>query len=71
MNTITNNKSKYFVTRNREIAYALKGATNEPYYKFDNVNGTIGYSFIRTDEIVIAYRMLKAFKRLNLININI
>lgn len=55
------NKSKYFVVRTKEMADKIKRITKQYYYVFDNYDGSKTFSFIRNNEVVLAYRMILSY----------
>ena len=58
MNKTTKNKEqKYFYVFNRKEADTIHKMTNSRYYKFTNKDGEVKYSFLKSKDVLMAYRM--------------
>ncbi len=50
--------SKYFVCKNEYEAKAINYITKERFYKFTNDEGKEIYSFLRTEKVFEAYKII-------------
>ena len=63
MNKDNKNKSNYFYVFDIEVAERIRDLTGQVYYKFnDRYTNDLFFSFKRTQEVVVAYRIIKQFK---------
>ena len=53
------NTNKYFYLSTEKEAKILGFATGQRYMKFENKEGEKYYSFVRTDDLVFMYKILK------------
>ena len=57
------NKSNYFYVFDIEVAERIRDLTGEIYYKFnDRYTNDLFFSFKRTKEVVVAYKMIMSYK---------
>ena len=48
--------SKYFVVESKWVADTIREYSGKKYYTYDN-----GYSFLKTDKVIMCWRILKDF----------
>ena len=53
-----NNEKKYFVVNNEFLAKGIAFASKERYYRYENENGKLAFSFKRTDRVLKTYYFL-------------
>ena len=58
------NTNKYFYLSTEKEAKILGYATRQKYMKFTNKEGQVYYSFVRTEELVSMYKLLKSRGRI-------
>ena len=57
-----NNKQKYFYVFDKKEADDIGYIANRKYFAFTDDDGKEVYSFVKDDNITMAYRMLKVMK---------
>lgn len=58
--------NKYFAVYNKTTANVLRGLTGQRYYKFNDEDGKLFYSFKNDEKLQIALNMLAIAKKMNL-----
>ena len=62
--------SKYFVVDYLEMAENILMLTDIPYYKF-NKGDEVKYTFPKSQEVKMAYKLIRKYRKLGLNNIGI
>lgn len=62
--------SKYFVVNDLETAQNIYMLSDTPYYKF-NEGDSIKYTFLKSREVKMAYKLIKKYKKLGLDKVEI
>ena len=60
------NNNKYFAVYNETTANVLRGLTGQRYYKFNDEDGKLFYSFKNDEKLQVALNMLAIAKKMNL-----
>lgn len=62
---MTKTTSKYYAIKSITLAHALQFVTGESFCKFNNEDGSLVYSFVRTDKFLNALDQLLTMKQAN------